>query len=175
MENKVHIKIVADEQDPKWKEIARHTDKEIFGFFRGYLFLSNFWEVEVTIDDIMYQTAENAYQAAKFVEEKRKSFARATPSEAKLQGQSLDDRLYQKDAWDKIKVAVMKQILVEKFKNPELKSKLIETGDKEIIEANWWGDTFWGVYVDAQGNETGDNHLGKCITEVRTEFKNNSL
>jgi ribA/ribD-fused uncharacterized protein len=131
--------------------------------------------VEVTIDNITYLTAENAYQAAKFVEEKRRSFTNFAPGEAKLQGQFLDDRLYLKDAWDKVKVAVMKQVLIEKFKNPVLKSKLLETGNKEIIDANWWGDTFWGVYVDEKGNEVGENHLGKCIMEVRAELKNNLL
>lgn len=169
------LKIIADEHDPRWIEIARHTDTEIFGFFGEYLFLSNFWSVEVIVDDVTYPTAENAYQAAKFIEEKRKSFASLAPGVAKLQGQFLDDRLYQKDGWDKVKVMVMKQVLTEKFKNPVLKSKLIETGDKEIIEANWWGDTFWGVYVDEQGNEMGENLLGKCIMEVRAELKKNLL
>jgi predicted NAD-dependent protein-ADP-ribosyltransferase YbiA (DUF1768 family) len=43
---------------------------------------------------------------------------------------------------------------------------LIDTGDQELIEGNWWGDVIWGVC-----NGKGENHLGKILMEVRKELK----
>jgi hypothetical protein len=47
-----------------------------------------------------------------------------------------------------------------------LKQLLLATGDKELIEGNTWGDTFWGVC-----NGIGQNHLGKILMAKRTELK----
>jgi predicted NAD-dependent protein-ADP-ribosyltransferase YbiA (DUF1768 family) len=39
----------------------------------------------------------------------------------------------------------MFELVLEKFKqNLELKQKLLETGNQELIEGNTWNDTFWG-------------------------------
>jgi predicted NAD-dependent protein-ADP-ribosyltransferase YbiA (DUF1768 family) len=32
----------------------------------------------------------------------------------------------------------------------------------ELIEGNWWGDTYWGVC-----NGVGENHLGKLLMKIR--------
>lgn len=53
-----------------------------------------------------------------------------------------------------------------KFRNPELRDKLVATGDAEIVEGNWWGDKFWGV---CRG--VGENHLGKILMRIRTELQ----
>jgi predicted NAD-dependent protein-ADP-ribosyltransferase YbiA (DUF1768 family) len=43
-----------------------------------------------------------------------------------------------------------------------VKKKLIESGDKELIE-NSWRDTYWGWGE----NRDGENHLGKIWMEIR--------
>ena len=53
-----------------------------------------------------------------------------------------------------------------KFNIPELKQKLLETGNTELVEGNTWGDTFWGVY-----NVEGENILGRLLMKVREELK----
>ena len=45
---------------------------------------------------------------------------------------------------------------------PELRTKLADTEDEELIEGNTWNDTYWGV---CRG--VGENHLGKLLMEVR--------
>lgn len=56
---------------------------------------------------------------------------------------------------------------VVKFAEPGLQAKLLETGNEELVEGNYWGDTFWGV---CRGR--GENHLGKLLMKVRTYYKN---
>jgi hypothetical protein len=61
----------------------------------------------------------------------------------------------------------MKELVRAKFtQHWDLKQKLLETGDEELIEGNTWGDTFWGVF-----NGTGKNILGQILMEVRNELK----
>lgn len=111
--------------------------------FEGeYRFLSNFYPAVVFYDGIAYPTVENAYQAAKALDEtERLAFINMTPGQAKRAGKKLALRPY----WENIKLDIMFDLLEQKFKNPFLESALIETDPKEIIEGNTWGDTYWGV------------------------------
>ena len=42
---------------------------------------------------------------------------------------------------------------------------LIKTGNTELIEGNFWGDTFWGIC-----DGVGENNLGKILMRVRKEL-----
>ena len=45
----------------------------------------------------------------------------------------------------------MYEIVLAKFtQNPDLKKKLLATGDEHLEEGNTWGDTIWGT-VDGVG------------------------
>lgn len=59
----------------------------------------------------------------------------------------------------------MEDLLRLKFSNREVANLLILTGDEELIEGNWWGDKFWGIY-----NGEGENHLGKLLMKIRGEL-----
>ena len=75
----------------------------------------------------------------------------------------------QKEEWNGYqKFNLMRPLLKKKFDNnhPELQQKLLATGDEELVEGNYWGDTIWGV---CEG--VGENHLGKMLMEIRTELK----
>jgi predicted NAD-dependent protein-ADP-ribosyltransferase YbiA (DUF1768 family) len=64
----------------------------------------------------------------------------------------------------------MRDLLYSKFiANPDLRDKLLATGDRQLVEANWWEDSFWGVYVPKEGIPFGSNVLGKLLMEVRAE------
>jgi predicted NAD-dependent protein-ADP-ribosyltransferase YbiA (DUF1768 family) len=62
----------------------------------------------------------------------------------------------------------MAQLIASKFSdlNPTLKQRLIDTGERQLIEDNWWHDYFWGV---CQGR--GENHLGRLLMEHRTALQ----
>jgi len=64
----------------------------------------------------------------------------------------------------------MEKLVRIKFQNPEMREKLLATGDVEIEEGNTWGDTFWGV--DLETGE-GENRMGKILMKIRSELKNN--
>lgn len=135
------------------------------GRFRGqYAWLSNMYECEITIEDITYPSAENAFVAMKTLNiHERIKIAGMKPPDAKKYGRKLQLRV----DWNLIKLDLMHQIILAKFSdNPKLKQYLLATGDATIEEGNTWGDDFWGVY---QGS--GRNHLGKIIMQVREELK----
>ena len=67
--------------------------------------------------------------------------------------------------WEDIKDDVMLEGLYRKFTNDELAEWLLDTGDEELVEGNWWGDRYWGVC-----NGIGQNKLGKLLMKVREEL-----
>jgi N-glycosidase YbiA len=133
--------------------------------FKGpFRFLSNFWNVEVTLDGVKYPTVEHAYQAAKTSPENRVPFLNCErPGEAKRLGRKVPMR----SDWESVKLDVMYQLVKEKFaSNPILNRWLQNTGTQTLVEGNTWGDCFWGVC-----NGKGENHLGKILMRVREELK----
>ncbi len=133
--------------------------------FKGkYYFLSNFYPAPVMYEGLMYKNNESAYQSVKVKDiERRKQFCKLDPSTAKKKGRNV---LLRND-WEKIKDEVMYQCVKDKFnRNIELKQKLIDTGNKELIEGNTWNDIYWGV---CRGR--GKNKLGKILMRVREELK----
>lgn len=133
--------------------------------FQGeWRWLSNFWPAVVEYEGEKYPTVEHAYQAAKLTGPiQRLRFQvgakpQLTPAQAKRTVRGLPLR----DDWDDVKLSVMADLVRQKFSAEPLRSRLIATGDAEIIEGNWWGDTFWGV---CRGK--GQNHLGRIIMQVR--------
>ena len=65
--------------------------------------------------------------------------------------------------WEDIRLSVMEDIQMAKFTQyPELREKLLATGDAELVYTNDCGDTYWGL---SEGS--GENHLGKILMKVR--------
>ena len=68
--------------------------------------------------------------------------------------------------WDQIKFDVMRSCLFYKFNQEPFKTRLINTGNQNIVEGNSHGDKVWGVdLLDAPN--LGENHLGRMIMEIR--------
>lgn len=134
--------------------------------FRGkYFFLSNFYSAPVTVFSHTFQNNEAAFQSAK-CPERMASFENLPPNEAKRAGRHVPLR----NDWEQVKYDVMYQVVKAKFEqNPNLKAKLLATGDAELIEGNNWHDTTWGMC-----NGKGQNHLGKTLMRVRNELSKKS-
>ena len=133
--------------------------------FRGrYSFLSNFYPVLIRYDDMLFASAEDAFQSAKSTDaEVRKMFQSTRSSkEAKQLGRIIKLR----SDWDDIKDKVMEDVVRIKFQNPKLRTLLLETEDAELIEGNSWNDKYWGV---CKG--TGENKLGKILMKIRKEIQ----
>ena len=55
--------------------------------------------------------------------------------------------------------------------NPHLREKLIKTGDKILIEGNYWHDNDWGdCYCKNCKHTPGNNNLGKILMNVRSSL-----
>ena len=137
-------------------------DNAIIGFSKktGYEFLSNFYGSTVAYEGLLYPSVEHAYQAAKSLDvSTRKVFCRVKdPNVAKRMGQSIIVR----HDWDDVKIDIMRSLIREKFENPFIRWRLIETNGRRLINENKWNDKFWGVV-----NGEGMNWLGTILEEVR--------
>lgn len=137
--------------------------EKILGFFKEYRFLSNFWSCTIEYEGMFFPSTEAAYQAAKSLDpEVRAKFLGLSFRESKELGRKIECR---KD-WDTVRIPVMRMILRKKFKNADLRKKLLDTGDAYLEETNSWNDCFWGVCKGV-----GENHLGKLLMEIREEIK----
>lgn len=147
-----------------------YNDNEICKFRNEYAFLSNFYKANFIYKNIIFSTAEHAYQweKANKNDDKEKILNCIHPKNAKQIGRKVE---MIKD-WDKLKLNFMYDILQCKFENTELKQKLIDTNNKELIEGNWWHDCFWGVCqcINCK-NKPGLNHLGKSLMKIRENIK----
>jgi ribA/ribD-fused uncharacterized protein len=135
--------------------------------FRGvHSFLSNFFQWTFEYAGIRYGTAEHAFQAAKATNDwDRLEVCRApTPGAAKRKGNEIKLR----SDWDEVKLGVMEGVLKAKFVDDHMQQMLLDTGDKELIEGNTWGDEYWGVDFNTG---LGENHLGKLLMKIREELK----
>ena len=145
------------------------SDAPITSFKGTWTRLSNYSLCSVWFDGHIYSSTEHAYQAAKFLEEDKRTEIRhlATPNQAKKAGKGPGVR----EDWEQVKVSVMRQLLEEKFKQEPEKQVLLATGDRELVEGNWWGDRFWGQCPIGEGQ----NWLGRLLMETRTKIREGTL
>jgi ribA/ribD-fused uncharacterized protein len=137
--------------------------------FRGeWTRLSNYSLVSVWFDGHIYPSVEHAYQAAKTLNENERQKIRnlATPNMAKKAGRQVVLR----HDWELIKIPIMRQLLIEKFSQKPERDILISTGNEELVEGNWWGDTFWGMC-----NGKGQNNLGLLLMGIRELIRGGEL
>lgn len=146
----------------KPSEYYKVTDTEVFGFFEEHSFLSNFHYCFVPYEQRVFKCTEAAYMSAKTLDPVVKTkFTAYLGVEAKKEGRIVTLR----PDWNETKVNVMSEVLLSKFvNNSELRSKLLATGDKVLIEANHWNDKFWGC--DYKTRE-GENMLGRLLMHTR--------
>lgn len=140
----------------------KQANKAITSFKGDYFFLSNFYSAPVSYGGFLFQNNEAAFQAAKCPERMRQ-FCGLNPRDAKRLGCLVKLR----PDWELVKYDVMYEVCKSKFtRNPDLRAKLLATGEAELIEGNTWGDQEWGV---CRG--VGENHLGKTLMKIRSELR----
>lgn len=103
------------------------------------------------------------------------SIKKEHPSKAKLLGRQISN--YDDLRWTKKRLTYMYHVNYSKFRsNPDLRSLLLSTGDKILVEASPT-DTIWGVglaeddplILDSK-NWKGQNLLGKVLSDIREEI-----
>jgi ribA/ribD-fused uncharacterized protein len=142
------------------------THKKCIDVFDGEnSFLSNFYYAPIIYNGKKYSSTEVAYQAAKASNESDKNKFNSTTTS--IEAKKLGRKIKLRDDWELIKDKIMYEICLIKFTtHPELKEKLLATGDAELIEGNYWNDVYWGV---CEG--IGRNKLGKILMKIRSELR----
>lgn len=135
--------------------------KKVFGFFGDYEFLSLSYPTPVKYKGKEYPSALNAFHAAKCPDPRdAKKFEEVDPAEAdKL---SVGIPVYKN--WAVLRDDVMREITESKFSDKDLAAQLVDTKGKSLINANHWGDEYWGV--DQKGS--GLNKLGDILEDIRS-------
>lgn len=149
-------------------------DENSIDEFQGkFRFLSNFWLCDIRYKNKIYRSVEHAYQELKFEDEeiRKKIASQVTPGDAKRTARQYKGKI--RRDWIQIRVDVMKELVFCKFiQNRLLREKLIDTGDRKLIEGNTWNDTFWGVDLRTM---KGNNILGEILEDIRREIRNYDL
>lgn len=170
------------------------STEPVFFYEHEFYVLSNFSSFMVEWGNILFPTSEHVYHFEKFSQESVLSLTRMFSSSAyvafgwsdkpkvrKIQKSILtarsahdaqkiarENKQFWREDWEDIKVGVMEQIIRAKAEQHEyVMRKLLETGDREIIEDSW-RDDFWGWGE----NKDGQNQLGKLWMKLREEFRN---
>ncbi|CAH0447901.1 hypothetical protein SM033_00077 [Vibrio phage vB_VpaM_sm033] len=151
-------------------------DKSVVYGFRGrYGFLSNMARLDNPIvlkdpdgNDVKFPTVEHFFQAVKSEDWDDRKYVAAikTPGEAK---KWVYANVATRDDWDDIQIGVMYHGLKWKFSenNPTILEKAKKLKGMTLLEANMWGDHYWGV-----NHLTGDgeNVLGRLIMKRLREI-----
>ena len=155
------------------KEIENVNDRYIedFNYHINEIerWLSNYHLIDIEYEGVIYPSTEHAFQAAKTldIEERKKILYNTDGSvtsckDARLMGRKITMR----SDWEDVKVNIMLELNKQKFRDLILMQRLLDTGDMELIEGNWWNDVFWGVC-----NGVGKNMLGKILMQIREELR----
>jgi ribA/ribD-fused uncharacterized protein len=159
------------------------TDSQVFFYEQEFYALSNFSAFNLSWRGHDFDTSEQAYHWTKFMPDGREWFY--VPKDQPERGmwevrnqillsRSAHDAFKIAEAnkdvvrpdWPSIRVDVMRDLLRAKVAQHEyIRRKLLETGDRELIEDSW-RDAFWGWGE----HRNGLNMLGKLWMEIRREL-----
>lgn len=160
-------------------KLTLDNEKQIFFYEQDFYVLSNFSSFSINFHSFDFPTAEHLYHYLKFdyntnndndlrskCSKIRNSIASAKSAHDAFKI-AQECKEFRNPDWDNIKFCKMLEVLRLKVEQHEyVKKKLLETGDRELIE-NSWRDDVWGWGE----NRTGLNALGKLWMLVRQEIK----
>lgn len=141
---------------------------------------SQWYDHEMVIDGITYNTAEQYMMASKarhFKDEETlaKILATGEPSRQKALGRQVKN--FSVEEWSKVSRDYVRVANLAKFSDPVLKKVLLDTGDREIVEASPY-DKIWGIGLGVNDPRSLDksqwqglNWLGEVLMQVRKELR----
>jgi len=145
---------------------------------------SQWWLSEFTVEGVIFKTAEHYMMAEKarlFQDDEtlQEILEVEHPHDAKKLGRKVQN--FDPKQWDEYKFQIVVKANYGKFsQNEDLKSYLLNTGNRVIVEASP-RDRIWGIGM-GQSNENasnpnlwrGQNLLGYALMEVRDQLKQES-
>lgn len=145
-------------------------------FASEHSYLSNFCSAHIVIDDIVYPTAEHAYQAQKCkMADDTDRLSKVIKAISPLEAKRIADGLTETPEWRDKREDVMRNIIDCKFdQNVILAKKLMATGATPLNEATH--NSFFGIGVGLHAREINDksyrgrNKLGHILAEKRSRL-----
>lgn len=138
--------------------------------FPEFRFLSNFYMSEfLDPEGNSWRSVEHYYQAWKSLDPNVRALIAGAPDCRTAKKLGNDKRVLElTEDWPIRKDVVMLDAVRMKFgQSPELTEMLLATDGFDLVEYAPWGDTYWGV----DKNYEGQNKLGKILMRVRQELK----
>lgn len=154
-----------------YKEYECHkldTKQQVFFYEQEFYVLSNFSSFQVFWQGIVFSTSEHAYHWEKFhaVPDVQRAILDSYSAHEAFQIAQRNSSKRDPN-WDTVKGIKMRGILLAKVRqHPYVKQKLLETGDRGLVEDSW-RDGVWGWGPD----QKGQNLLGKLWMEIRADLK----
>lgn len=147
--------------------------KAIDSFSGEWEFFSNFVPCVIHFEGYNYPSVEHAYQAAKTLSHShRMEICRLYPNQAG-KAKRLGRKVPLRSDWEEVKIDIMKRFLMQKFSYEKFRNKLMESGERELVEGNYWHDNFWGNCICSKcERKFGKNMLGNLLMEVRRILRN---
>jgi ribA/ribD-fused uncharacterized protein len=143
--------------------------------FKGeFRWLSNFYPVPVVLDGMTFASVEHAYVAAKTLDPQVRERIRRLPTaaQAKRFGRKIGKSIPFRPAWSNdIRIRLMRDLLRQKSTAPDLRLRLIATGDEMLIESGHWHDVFFGICSCPKCGGKGQNWLGVLLMDIRAECR----
>lgn len=137
---------------------------------KPYGVFSNLYRRPITFDNVIYPTAEHAYQAGKPRKDAVRDWLMAAPSPSLLAMAA--HGLYVWDVhpdWSKTKFDRMKKVLLAKFsQHDDLLELLLATRKARLVEAATVDNAVNRLWGEVNG--VGKNMLGNLLMEVRSEL-----
>lgn len=130
-------------------------------------YLATYSEYGFFKDGVYWKTSEHYYQAQKFEDNvvRQMIINAETPKIASDIGRNRQFKL--RDDWEEVKQKIMYDAVYYKFKeHPDICSKLLETGNEEIVEETV-KENYWGCGP----NKNGQNNYGKILARVREDLR----
>ena len=154
------------------------TTKDYVFFYGAQDVYSNFYYHPFLYRGIQVNYSEIAFMLEKAIEfediEVIESLISAkNPKQAKALGRRVKN--YNDTRWNLVRFDRMKQVLREKFKDPQLATRLVATGKRVLVEASPY-DSTWGIGIGMSRlatsdiNNWGQNLLGRALMDIREEL-----
>lgn len=155
-----------------YRLVPLKKESENIGFHGPMYFLCNSYESSVQFGSEQFPTCEHLFHWLRvpvsnpLLKCRIKNASTVKDVHAIMNRVSDLNRFGSKAEEEVFHINIMRLSLQCKFNDPKLKSRLLDTGTQELVNYNFWNDTFWGVC-----NGVGKNHLGKLLMEIRESLK----
>jgi ribA/ribD-fused uncharacterized protein len=143
-----------------------------------YGWLGNMYASPIRYEEKVWRTSEALFQALRFQNEEIREIIRneKSPMGAKMKAKPFKHQMTVQPMSPQDAENMRRVVRLKFVQNPELKTKLLRTGDHTIVEnignRNGERHLFWGM-KKVNGEWTGNNMMGTILMDLRSIYLEN--